>query len=309
MAAASKKDNSKHVVIISLLADIAIACVKLVAGLVIASASMIAEAVHSFLDCANQVLLLYGRRLAHEESDLYPLGRDRELFFWSFVVSLLLFTAGGIFSVYEGILHLSKTEALQHPYLGIGVIAVSLIFELVTLRAGLREVRKQNRHSNLWKWVRNTASADLLVVFLTNLASLFGLAIALIALIASWLSDNPRWDGYGSIGIGLLLVAVALIIAREMKSLLIGEATSFDYRTPVEEILKGLAPKARILQFLSLQRGLNNVLLAYKLHPGDLTQNTKAAIDMTNRLEDSVRAKFKEVSWQFVELDTRKKRD
>lgn len=301
-------DGSKKVVLISLISDIAITVAKLAAALYTGSASMMAEAVHSFLDGSNEVLLIYGRRVAQEKTQLYPLGRDMELFFWSFIVSLLLFVLGGMFNIVHGIYRLLVPEPLGHPMVGLAVLVFSAVFDTYALHISFRAIGQRNPYGSLWQWVKHTSSADLLVVSLTNIASMIGLLIAIAALICTWATGEPRWDGAGSLAIGLLLIVTSLVLARELKSLLIGEATKFDYEQPIKELLKEIDSSARILQLLSLRRGFNKVLLAYKLHPGGIIY-TMDAIEMSNKLEDKVRERFKEVSWQFVELDVREHRD
>lgn len=301
-------ETGKKAIIISLLTDLAVAVAKLAVALFNGSASMLAEAVHSFLDCGNGLLLLYGRHMASRESKLYPLGRDREVFFWSFIVAMLLFSMGGMFNIYEGWHKLSAAQPLADPFVGIGVLLIGVIAEIIALKECYVDIRQHNPFGTLLKWVKNTANADLLVITLVNSAAMAGLLMALVALTVEWITQEPEWDGIGSFSIGLLLVAVALLLATRLKPLLIGKTTAFDYRTPIEEKLKDIAPSAYITQFISMQRGLNTVLVAYKIHPGVLGSAANAT-DMTNKLEDWVKERFPEVGWQFVELDTRKEPD
>ncbi|HEU5048240.1 MAG TPA: cation diffusion facilitator family transporter [Rickettsiales bacterium] len=300
--------HSAYAIIVSLAADCVIAIIKFAAAFFTNSSALLAEAIHSALDAGNEVILLYGRHIAVQRSPLYPLGRDREQFFWSFIVSLLLFSAGGVFNLYQGIEKWAHGKPLEYPAIGVIVIVLSLIAEIYALRACFKQVDRKNPYGSLWEWIRYTANADLLVVTLTNVAAIFGLIVALVTLITNWITEDPRWDAAGSLIIGLLLIVAALLLARELKSLLIGEATRFDYKQALTKIMESIVPGMRILQFIALRRGLNKVFLAYKLHPGPY-QRTQDAIDMTNRLEDEVRAKFPEVAWQFVELDTRSKPD
>jgi divalent metal cation (Fe/Co/Zn/Cd) transporter len=267
---------------------------------------MMAESVHSFLDCSNGLILLWARKGSEKADKHYPLGRDRELFFWAFVVSLLLFSAGGLFNVYEGVRKFSVHDGIGHPVWGIAVLLLSMAAEIYSLRACFKEIDRKESQGSFWTWVRQTANADLLVMTLINIASVAGLLIALASLITNWATGEQYWDAVGSFIIGLLLITTALVIAREMKSLLIGEATAYDYQTPVEAMLREFAPDAHMLHFMSMQRGMGKVLMAYKIDPGSgALDRTQDAIAMTNRLEDAVQERYPEVKWQFVKLDTR----
>lgn len=296
--------GSTKVIVISLAANFGIALSKLGGAFVTGSASLLAEAVHSFSDCGNQLLLLHGQRVAKKgSSPQYPLGRGKEMFFWSFVVALLLFSMGGIFSLYEGIHKVHSTEGLSHPHIGVAILVVAVILEGFSFWACYKEVREHNTHGSLWQWVQHTSSTDLLVIFLEDLAALLGLVIALAALLATWATANPLWDGIGSIGIGILLVGVAIVLAREVKPMLIGQMPAFDYRSKLETLLSTEMPGAKMLTFLAIQQGVQAVLVAYKIDPGK-GQDLYVTIDRVNRFERKVKEAYPEIQWQFAELDT-----
>lgn len=295
--------GSAKVIIISLCANIGIALSKFVAALFTGSAALLAEAVHSFADCGNQGLLLYGQKASKRGiSKQYPMGSSKEGFFWSFVVALLLFSMGGIFSLYEGWHKISHPEPMSYPWIGIGVLVVAIFLESISFYACLKEVRKENRFGSLRAWIRRTTSADLLVIFLEDFAALLGLLIALAALLATWATGNSFFDGLGSMSIGVLLIGVAVVLAREVKSLLIGEAPAFDYESAVGEMVGQFIPGGRILRFIALQVGTQEVQLSYKIDPGQIT-SVKDLISGLNALEKAVREKFPEIMWQFVEPD------
>ncbi len=296
--------GSRKVIIISLCANFGIALSKLGGALYTGSAALLAEAVHSFSDCGNQALLLHGQRAAGKPpTPQYPLGRSKELFFWSFVVALLLFTMGGMFSLYEGIHKLWHPQALESPMVGVVILLVAVGLEGYSFYACLREVRHQNHDGSLWRWVRRTNSADLLVIFLEDLAALLGLLMALSALGLAWITGSPLWDAAGSCVIGVLLIGVAVVLAREVKSMLIGEMPSHDYQADMEELLAEVMPGARLLRLIALQQGVNAVLLAYKIAPGQGFPSTQQAIDAINCFEREVRVRHPEIQWQFAELD------
>lgn len=298
--------GSKKVIIISLCANLGIALSKLVAALFTGSAALLAEAVHSFSDCGNQALLLYGGHVAKKPAtDKYPLGRGKEMFFWSFVVALLLFSMGGVFSLYEGIHKMHEPQPLSYPVVGVAVLVFAVILESISFLACYREVREGKRGHSLWHWIRTTMAADMLVIFLEDLAALLGLTFALAALIASWLTGNPLWDALGSCVIGVLLIGVAVLLAREVKAMLIGESPAENYRPEMESLLTTILPEARIIRLIALQQSVHSVLLAYKIHPGSTPRDMHAAIDSVNRFEAAVRERFPEVKWQFAELDVK----
>lgn len=298
--------GSKKVIILSLCANFGIALSKLGGALFTGSAALMAEAVHSFSDCGNQALLLYGGHTAKRApTDKFPLGRGKEMFFWSFVVALLLFSMGGAFSLYEGLHKISSPEPLNHPVVGIVILLIAVVLEGISFKACYDEVKKVNRYPSLWQWVKHTMAADLLVIFLEDLAALLGLCFALAALLLAWATGNTMWDGIGSCVIGVLLVAVAIVLAREVKSMLIGERPSSDYEGALRVILKTVMPEARIIRVIALQQAVDAVLLAYKIHPGAAKADLHETIEAVNRFEEKVRLEYPEIKWQFAELDVK----
>ena len=296
--------GSKKVIIISLCANFGIAIAKLVGSIFTGSAALLAEAVHSFSDCGNQLLLLYGGYAAKKPPTIqHPLGRGKEIFFWSFVVALLLFTMGGMFSLYEGVHKIMHPEPLKNPLVGIGILCFAAVLEGIAFFACLKEVKIKKRDKPLWQWIKSTTAVDLLVIFLEDFAALLGLTFALIALIIAWQTGNTVWDGIGSCAIGVLLIITAVILAKEVKSMLIGEIPAKDYRNGIEEELKKELPEASILNLITLQQGVDSVLVACKIHPGETKQDLHEAIDRLNRFEAAVKQRFPVITWQFIEFD------
>lgn len=296
--------GSKKVIIISLCANFGIALSKLAAAFFTGSAALMAEAVHSFSDCGNQLLLLYGGWASNRGvSRKYPLGRGKEMFFWSFVVALLLFSMGGMFSLYEGLHKIQHPEPLTYPIVGIIVLLIAIGLEGFSFAACLKEVKHINKHGSLWNWIKYTTAADLLVIFLEDLAALLGLVFALIALLLAWATGETIFDAIGSCVIGLLLLGTAVVLAREVKSLLIGEAPTEDYETSLNTILQQAMPGARLLKVIVLQQGVGSLLAAYKIHPGETATDLRATIAGVNRFEAAVKAQHPDVRWQFSELD------
>jgi cation diffusion facilitator family transporter len=300
----SSKGDTAKVIVIALLANLGIALIKFIGAFVSKSASMLAEAIHSLVDCSNQVLLLIGnKKAAKPPSKTHPLGYGRETFFWSFIVAILLFSVGGLFAIYEGAHKLHEPGGeLSSPFVGLGILVVSLLMEGVSFRACLKEVSTQNTHGSLWKWFHKTTSSELLVVFTEDAAAMLGLTIATTCVLLSWLTGNAMWDALGSILVGAVLVLVAVLLATEIKSLIVGEAASTDYSPFIEDRLKSLIPGGRLLKLIAIQTGGSEVMLSYKVHPGQV-QEVDRLINAINELEREIKAKFPEVRWQFVEPD------
>jgi cation diffusion facilitator family transporter len=296
-------DGSVSVIMTALAANAGIAIAKFFGAFFSGSAVLMAEAIHSLVDCANQGLLLFGtRRGKRPPTSRHPLGYGRESYFWSFIVAVLLFSLGGLFAIYEGIGKVAYPAPLGSPWMGISIMVLGIFLEGYALHSCLRAIRKENEYGSIWKWYRQTTSADLLVIFTEDTAAIAGLIIACISLLASWYTSNPIFDAVGSIVIGFLLVGVAIFLAVEIKSLIIGEAPKKDYRSGIEQVLVSTIPGSQLLKFISIQTGPNEVLVIYKITPGSLS-SVKELIDGINKLENDVRSKFPEIIWQFVEPD------
>lgn len=294
-------DSSKAVVY-ALGANLAIAITKYVAAALTGSSSMFAEAVHSTADCGNQLLLLLGLRLSRRApTPDYPMGFGKETYFWSFVVAIMLFTVGGMFSIYEGWHKLHETEPLDRPFIALGVLAFGIVAEAFSMFGALREVNKVRRGATLWSWFRHTRNSELVVIFGEDLAALVGLALAFVAVLAAWLTGNMLWDAMGSIAIGVLLVIVAIAVAVEVKAMLIGQGVEPAVRAEMIEFLSAQPAVEKVLDLITLHFG-GDVMVAVKakLHPqGDLD----ALVDCINAIEAAFKARFPETQWIFFEPD------
>ncbi len=295
--------GSTKVIIIAMLANLGIAVGKFFGAFVSGSASMLAEGIHSVVDTTNQVLLLIGEKSARKQpTDQHPLGYGRESFFWSFVVTVLLFSLGGLFAIYEGMHKLSDPEPITHFNLVIGILMTGIVLEGYSFYSALKEIRVQNRFGRLSTWFRKTTSAGLLVIFTEDASALIGLVMAAFCITMAKVLDNPAWDAYGSIAIGVLLVVLAGFLAVEIKSLIIGESPSKDYRPAVEKVLRERMPSAKVLRFLALSIGDREVMLSCKIHPGE-ESDVNSLIEDINKVEAEVRNQYPEVKWQFMEPD------
>jgi cation diffusion facilitator family transporter len=290
---------------LSLAANLGIAVAKGVAAFFTGSGAMLAETIHSVADCGNQVLLLIGVRGARKApSESHPLGYGRNAFFWSFMVALLLFSLGGMFSIYEGIHKILEPEPVEKVWLGVGILAFSLVLEAGSLWGAVREMRKRSRQKPLMRFVRDTTDSDLVIVFGENAAAVLGLGLALGALALAHVTGDARWDAAGSIGIGLVLIIVAVFLAVEVKSLLVGERAEPELELAVREIVTGEPAMQAVWRIITVQQGPGEVLLAMKVEfaPAVSAREIPEAI---NRFETKLRARRPDARWIFVEPDIR----
>jgi cation diffusion facilitator family transporter len=294
--------NSLKAILLALGANFAIFVAKLVAAVVTGSGAMLAEAVHSLADCGNQGLLLFGMRQAKRPpSDEYPLGWGRALYFWSFLVALLLFSVGGVFSIYEGVHKLGHPEPLKWPWLALGVLAFGIVAEGYSMHGCLQEVNKARGGRGLWRWFRETRSSELLVIFGEDFAALLGLCLAALAVGATMLTGNLLFDALGTITIGVLLVLVAVAVAIEVKALLIGQGIDPARRAELLAFLQARPEVAEVLNLITLQMG-PDAMVAVKARMAPAAGD-RALIDAINAVERDMKAAFDEIRWSFFEPD------
>ena len=294
--------NSLKAILLALGANFAIFVTKLFAAVITGSGAMMAEAVHSLADCGNQCLLLLGMRQARRPaSDEYPLGWGRALYFWSFLVAILLFSVGGMFSVYEGIHKLTNPEPLKWPWLALGVLVFGIVAESFSMHGCMQEVNKARGTQSLWTWFHETRSSELLVIFGEDLAALIGLCLATLAIGMTMLTGNPIFDAIGTIAIGVLLIVVAVLVANEVKALLIGQGVEPRRRAELLAFLNSRPEVAEVLNLITLQMG-PDVMVAVKARMQPAASD-RALIDAINAVEAAMKAAFDDVRWSFFEPD------
>lgn len=299
----SEEKHSTSHIIQSLLVNVAIAIAKGVAAVFTGSGAMLAETIHSSADCGNQILLLLGLRHARRAPDpSHPLGYGRSLYFWSFMVALLLFTGGGMFSIYEGVHKLEHPEPVENVMLGLGILVFSILLEGYSTLSNVREANKRRGAKAFFRYLRDTKDSDFIVVMGENSAATVGLLCAIIALLAAHLTGDPRWDAVGSIAIGVVLVVVAVFLAIEVKSLLVGEAADPDVAQAVKDVIKAQPGVEGVVELITVQQGPGEVLVAMKIRvPPQLTSEVLSTL--INDVERTLRAKRPEVRWCFIEPD------
>ncbi len=262
--------GSTKAIIAAFFANLGIAIAKLVGFFITGSASMLAESIHSGADTTNQALLLLGGKQAKRAaSRTHQFGYGRERYFWSFVVALVLFSLGGLFAIFEGI------EKIRHPHdvdnltVAIVILTLGIVLEGWSLRTAIVEsMHVKGADQSWWDFIRDARMPELPVVLLEDLGAMAGLVIALSAIVTASVTDNPVWDGWGTLVIGLLLFAIAAILAREMKSLLIGEGLTDGDQKRVIDLIETHEHVEELLELRSQHMGPETVLIAANIRFG-----------------------------------------
>lgn len=295
--------GSKRAILAALLANLGIAIAKFIGFAFTMSSSMLAEGVHSVADTGNQVLLLLGgKRASRAPTADHQFGFGRERFFWAFVVSIVLFTLGSAFAVFEGIEKILHPHQLESPGWAIGILSVALVLESISFRTAVHEARPAKGSASWFRYIRRSKSPELPVVLLEDAGALLGLVIALTAVILDTVTGNAVWDGIGTLAIGVLLGVIAIVLCIEMKSLLIGEAASPTHEASIRAAIEQHPDVERLINMRTEHIGPDDILVATKLQfTGDLTMTELAAI--INAIEASIRAVVPEATRIFIEPD------
>ncbi|MBA3367230.1 MAG: cation diffusion facilitator family transporter [Geodermatophilaceae bacterium] len=283
-------EGGTKAVIAALLANAGIAVAKFIAFLLTGSSSMLAESVHSVADSGNQgLLLLGGKRAARNATPEHPFGYGRERYIYAFIVSIVLFSVGGLFALYEGYHKISEPEPLTSPQIAIGVLVVAIALEAYSFRTAIVESNKVRGKQSWVQFVRRAKSPELPVVLLEDLGAQVGLILALIGVGLTVVTGDGVWDGIGTIGIGVLLVVIAIILAIETKSLLLGESAGLEVQERIVAALTGDPTIDSVIHMRTLHIGPEELLVAAKLAigPGVSASDIVTAI---NDAEERVRA-------------------
>jgi cation diffusion facilitator family transporter len=298
----SDHSSSARAILYAFIANLGIALAKLAAALYTKSGSMLAESIHSFADCGNQVLLYVGLKQSQKPADAdHPLGYGKLSYFWSFIVALLLFSMGGVFSIYEGWHKLHSPEPLHQPWIALLVLGGSILLESGSLAGCLREIRKLRGEKSLRQWLKSTRNAELVVVLGEDIAALVGLVLALMFVTLAVITGNPVFDALGSIIIGVVLVCVSIFVAVRIKALIVGRSAEEDLQQAIREEISRDPAIVRLFNAITLQMG-PQVMLAAKVQmaPGLVVEEAAQHI---NQLEKRIKARFPEIQWCFIEPD------
>ena len=301
--AVSMQDKSSvKAILYALGANVGIAIAKSIAAFMTNSGAMLAEAIHSIADSCNQGLLFLGMASSKKPaSPEHPLGYGKAIYFWSFVVALMLFSMGGLVSIYEGIHKLKSKTSLENPMVAIIVLIIGVILEASSLIGALRIIKKKSKGKSLWFWFRNSRQSELIVIFGEDTAAVVGLLIAMVAIILTITTGNLFYDAIGSIAIGVLLILVAVSIAIEVESLLIGESADPEVQKEIVTFISEQQFVEKIFNVITFQMGIY-VMVSAKIMPR-ATLSLNELIDCTNQCEKGLKEKFPQVRWVFLEPD------
>jgi cation diffusion facilitator family transporter len=265
-------EGSRKAIAAAFLANLGIAIAKFAGFFVTGAASLLAEAIHSVADTGNQALLfLGGHRARRRPTPEHPFGYGRERYFWAFIVALMLFSLGALFAIYEGIEKLIHPHELESVAVALTVLGVAIVLEALSFRTAVVEAAAVKGDDSWWHFIRRSKSPELPVVLLEDSGALLGLLLAFAGVGAAELTGNPRWDALGSVGIGILLGVIAIVLAVEMKSLLIGESAAEPTEAAIRDAISDAPEVRRIIHLRTLHLGPDELLVAAKL---DLDSST-----------------------------------
>jgi cation diffusion facilitator family transporter len=296
----ASQSSSKVAIYGAIGANVAIAISKFVAAFFTGSSAMLSEGIHSLVDSGNGVLILFGVQQAQKPADArHPFGRSKELYFWSLIVAILVFSVGGGMSLYHGVEHLREPAPLTDPTWNYWVLGLSLLFEGISCYLAFREFNK-GRTAGFWATLNRSKDPSIFAILMEDLAALLGLVIALAGVYLGHRLDNPYLDGAASIAIGVLLVAVAIFLIYKTKGLLIGEGVDDETLSSVEAIARAHAEVEAIRTPLTSHLGPDDVVLALdvQFRPG---LSTAAIADSIHQLQNDIRARHPEFKRIFIE--------
>jgi cation diffusion facilitator family transporter len=300
-------DGSRKAIFAAFFANLGIAVSKFVGFLVTASASLLAESIHSAADTGNQLLLfLGGRRARKSATPDHPFGYGRERYFWSFAVALVLFSMGGMFALYEGIQKFRDPHEVENLGVAIGILAVAIVLESFSLRTAVRESNHVRRPgTSWWRFIRGTKQPELPVVLLEDVGALTGLVVAIGGVLMAHFTEDARWDAVGSIAIGVLLIVIAIVLVVEMKSLLIGESASAEARAAIVAAIESSAHVDALIHIRTEHIGPDEILVGAKIEFSS-SLSADELVEAINATEDGIRAAVPAATVIYLEPDLRR---
>ena len=298
--------TGKKTILAALIANVGIAIAKFAGFAITKSSTMLAEGIHSSADSANQLLLLLGtRRAKREPSSKHPFGYGRERYFWSFVVALILFSLGSLFAIYEGIEKIRHPHALNNASWAIGILIFGIFIESFSFRTAIVEAKTIKGETSWSKFVVRSKQPEIPVVLLEDAGALFGMVIALAAITLVKTTGEPIWDGIGTLSIGVLLGVIAIILAREMHSLIIGEAASETDLSKIVSVIENNTQVVQLVEIRTQHLGPEEILIGVRVAFHETLQ-TKDIARLINKLEDDIRTEIKNAGPIFIEPEITK---
>lgn len=300
--ASSTHESIARAILYAFLANFGIAIAKTWAAGVTGSGSMLAEAIHSYADTGNQVLLYLGLKQSQRPADdEHPLGYGKLSYFWSFIVAILLFSMGGVFSIYEGIHKLQHPEPLSQLWIAIVVLILAIVLEGSSLFGCLTEIRKVRGARPFGEWLKHTRNSELVVVLGEDVGAQLGLILALGFLVLAAITGNPIYDAFGSICIGVILIVISAFIAWRIRSLLVGRSADPDIQEAIDQIIAEQETIEICFNTITMQFGPDTMLAAkVKMRSG---QSIGEAVASINALERELKARVPNLKWCFIEPD------
>lgn len=300
----STTDGPTRAIIYALGANSGIAAAKFTAAAFTGSGALLAEAIHSTADCINQCLLLLGLKQAKApETDDHPLGQHRVVYFWTMMVALLLFFLGGAASLKEGLERISNPEPLHNPFVAVTVLLVAVVLEAFSLWGAMKIIRKESNGKPFYTWFKETRQSELMVVAGEDIAALTGLGIALVAVTLTAYTGNPLYDAYGSLAVGVVLMVVAFLLLREVKSLITGESASPEVREALARFVAEQPEVAHVFRIITMSQGAH-LAIAVKAKMTEQVSATKM-VDDINLVEERIQQRFPQAKWVFFEPDVK----
>jgi len=297
-------DSTVRAILYAFIANFCIAIAKSWAAWLTGSGSMLAEAIHSYADTGNQVLLYLGLKQSQRPPDKeHPLGYGKLSYFWSFIVAILLFSMGGLFSIYEGYHKLTHPEPLTQIWVAIVVLALAILLESASLFGALREIKKVRAGRPFLDWLKHTRNSELVVVLGEDIGAQVGLVLALGFLTTAALTGNPIYDAFGSICIGVVLITISIFVAWRIRSLLVGRSADPEIQEAIDTIIQEQNGIEFVFNTITLQLGPDTMLAAKLKMNSELT--IEEAVASINALERKLKARIPKLKWCFIEPDVK----
>lgn len=293
--------KSRYFIYISLAVDTLIAIFKFIAAAATGSSSMIAEGIHSIIDSISQLLLIWGVKISEKKPDhARPFGYGRELYFWSFIVSLIIFIVGGCISFYEGYLRYEHPYAEGNAFWSYAVLIVAFLFTSVSFYNVMKAFNKERGRTSLWKAITQSKDPSIIITLLGDVGDIAGLVIAFLGISLERYFHNPRFDGIASMAIGVMLIVISLILVRESKSLLMGETTSKKTLRRIVAIIESDESVIKVKRHFSMYLAPEEVILQVNTVFKE-NLNTHQITDAIQRIIKSIKTEFPRIKQIFVE--------